>query len=54
MTAYSPEGVYLGALVEALAKQAVADYLAPEAAPGNAPDPERPNPAPLPALDKAA
>lgn len=54
MTAYSPEGVYLGALVEALAKQAVADYLASEAAPGNAPNPERPNHAPLSDMDKAA
>lgn len=41
-------------LVRLLAVQDVDDYLGSEAASQVAPEPERPNPVPLPDLDKAA
>ena len=41
-------------LVRLMAVQAVDDYLTEEAAPDKAPEPERPNPVPLPDMDKAA
>jgi hypothetical protein len=41
-------------LVRLLAAQDVDDYLSREAAPQAAPEPERPNPVPLPDMDKAA
>ena len=41
-------------LIDALAEKAVADYLRPEAPPSMAESDQRTNPAPLPAMDKAA
>jgi hypothetical protein len=48
------ENPFLLQLVRLLAVQAVDDYLCPEAAPDAAPEPERPNPAPLPDMVRAA
>lgn len=41
-------------LVRLMAVQAVDDYLTEEAAKSQATEPERPNPVPLPDMDKAA
>lgn len=45
---------FLAELIDALAREAVEDYLAGQAAPGNDPGGSRPNPPALPDLDKAA
>jgi hypothetical protein len=41
-------------VIACLARIAVEDYLRPEAAPEAAQEPERPNPVPLPDMDRAA
>lgn len=48
------ESAYLSALIEALAKQAVEDYLTAEAALGHDSDGNSTQPALLSAMDKAA
>lgn len=48
------ESRYLDALIRALARQAVDDYLSGEAAPGNDSEGSRSNPPTLPDMDKAA